>query len=116
MGNDLIELLGYTKLKHLHILQNRYTPNDVNILAVNFAVWKKCRKDNPGLNVHLQVQSVKEKVIIWQQNAPVRTVLYDSPHIGVSINVCMKLNSVTCTGAWPIGDFFFQLDIVLSSV
>lgn len=88
LGNDLIELIGFTKLKHLHILQNRYTPNDVNIKSINPAVWKKCRMDNPGLNVHLQVQSVKEKVIIWQQNAPVRTVLYDSPQIGVSICFC----------------------------
>ncbi|CAH1114083.1 unnamed protein product [Psylliodes chrysocephalus] len=83
LGDDLVELLGHTKLKHLHIVQNRYTSNDVAILAVSPCTWKKCRKNNPSLSVHLQVESLKEKPLIWQQNAPVRTILYDSPHIGL---------------------------------
>lgn len=85
LGDDLVELLGYTKIKHLHILQNRYTPNDVNIRPVCSQIWKKCRENNPALSVHLQLESMKEKPIIWQEKAPVRTVLYDSPHIGVRI-------------------------------
>ncbi|XP_018563430.1 uncharacterized protein LOC108905140 isoform X2 [Anoplophora glabripennis] len=83
LGDDLVELLSFTKLKHLHILQNRYTPNDINIKPVSPQVWKKCRQNNPTLSVHLQLESVKEKPIIWQENAPARTVLYDSPHIGL---------------------------------
>ncbi|CAH1979516.1 unnamed protein product [Acanthoscelides obtectus] len=83
LGDDLVVLLGDTNLKHLHIVQNRYTPNDINIRPVSPVVWKKCRKQNKRLNVHLQVESFKEKALIWQENAPVRTVLYDSPHIGL---------------------------------
>ncbi|KAJ8941225.1 hypothetical protein NQ318_015657 [Aromia moschata] len=81
LGDDLIELIGFTKLKHLHILQNRYTPYDVIIKPVSPMAWKKCRQNNAGLSVHLQLESLKEKPLIWQENAPVRTVLYDSPHI-----------------------------------
>lgn len=85
LGDDTVELLGYTKLKQLHILQNRYTPNDPGIKITTGKSWKLCRKNNPDLCVHLQVESMKEKVLIWQENAPVKTILYDSPHIGVSV-------------------------------
>ncbi|KAG5897483.1 hypothetical protein JTB14_031107 [Gonioctena quinquepunctata] len=83
LGDDLVELVGSTKLKHLHILQNRYTPNDINIKPVSPYTWKRCRKSNRYLSVHLQIESLKDKAIIWQEMAPVRTVLYNSPHIGL---------------------------------
>ncbi|KAK9890864.1 hypothetical protein WA026_012208 [Henosepilachna vigintioctopunctata] len=86
LGDDNIELLCYTNLKHLHILQNRYTPNDVNIKPVSPQSWKKCRQINRVLRVHLQLESMKEKPLIWQKGAPVKTVLYNSPHIGANIN------------------------------
>jgi F-box protein 39 len=81
LGDDVIELLSHTNIEHIHILQNRYTPNDINIKPVSYKTWKTARKNNPNLKVHLQLESVKEKAIIWQQGAPVSTVLYDSPHI-----------------------------------
>jgi F-box protein 39 len=83
LGDDVIELLSHTNIEHIHILQNRYTPNDINIKPVSYKTWKTARKNNPNLKVHLQLESVKEKAIIWQQGAPVSTVLYDSPHIKV---------------------------------
>lgn len=84
LGDDTVELLGYTKLKHLHILQNRYTPNDPGINVTTRKSWKICRKNNPNLSVHLQVESIKEKTVMFQEGAPVKTILYDSPHTGVN--------------------------------
>uniref|UniRef100_A0A6P7GNS7 F-box/LRR-repeat protein 21-like n=1 Tax=Diabrotica virgifera virgifera TaxID=50390 RepID=A0A6P7GNS7_DIAVI len=95
LGDDLIELLGNTKLKHLHIVQNRYTSTDVIIIPVSPDSWKKCRKENTGLSVHLHLQSMKEKPLIWQQGAPVRSLVYDSPHIGVSI-VYLNIINMHC--------------------
>ncbi|KAL3269333.1 hypothetical protein HHI36_008405 [Cryptolaemus montrouzieri] len=86
LGDDNVELLGYTRLKHLHILQNRYTPNDVNIKPVSRKSWKICKQNNPGLRVHLQLESLKEKPLIWQQCAPAKSVLYNSSHVGANIN------------------------------
>ncbi|CAG9829257.1 unnamed protein product [Diabrotica balteata] len=83
LGDDLVELLGHTKLKHLHIVQNRYTSTDIKIMPVSPDSWKKCRKENTGLSVHLHLESMKEKPLIWQQSAPVRSLIYDSPHIGI---------------------------------
>lgn len=34
LHEDVIELLGYTKLEHLHILQNKFSPKDVFINLV----------------------------------------------------------------------------------
>lgn len=85
LGNEVIDLLSHTNLKHLHILQNRYTPHafEIKIDAVSAITWRNCRKNNPYLRVHLQLETIKEKPLIWQEEAPVWTVLYDSPHIGV---------------------------------
>lgn len=84
LGDDLIELLGYTALRHLHILQNKYTPNDPTFLGISKKSWKVCRTNNRKLSVHLQLQTTKEKRLIWQECAPVKTILFDSPAMGVS--------------------------------
>lgn len=34
LHEDIIELIGYTKLRHLHIVQNRYSPKDTTIRLV----------------------------------------------------------------------------------
>ncbi|RZC42746.1 uncharacterized protein BDFB_000327 [Asbolus verrucosus] len=81
LGDDVIELLSHTNIKHIHILQNRYTPNDIIIKPVSYKTWKTTRKNSPKLKVHLQIESLKERALIWQQGAPVTTILYDSPHI-----------------------------------
>ncbi|KAF5289999.1 hypothetical protein FQR65_LT11665 [Abscondita terminalis] len=83
LGDETVELLGYTKLKHLHIYQNRYTPTDIDIKSVPAKTWKACEKNNPNLCVHLQLQSNKDRQLVWQECAPVKSVIYDSPHIGI---------------------------------
>ncbi|XP_060527532.1 uncharacterized protein LOC132702781 [Cylas formicarius] len=91
LGEDLVQLLGQTKLKHLHILQNTYTMDDVFVPAVAAAAWKAMRKINQKLNVHLAVESKRPKRLVWQEGAPVRSVLYDSSHIGMSTEILVKL-------------------------
>ncbi|XP_057653336.1 uncharacterized protein LOC130892106 isoform X2 [Diorhabda carinulata] len=86
LGDNLVELLGYTKLKHLHIVQNKYTSDKINIMPVSSRSWKKCRTDNNSLNVHLEIESIDTKTMIWQENAPVRSITYDSPQIGVKLD------------------------------
>ncbi|KAK5644515.1 hypothetical protein RI129_005815 [Pyrocoelia pectoralis] len=83
LGEDMVELLGYTKLEHLHIFQNRYTPSDFTIKSVSAKIWKNCHKNNAKLCVHLELQSNKDRQLIWQECAPVKSIIYDSPHIGI---------------------------------
>lgn len=83
LGEDVVYLLGHTNLKHLHIIQNRFTPNDSSILPVSPRAWKECKKHNTQLCVHLEVEGNREKEALWQRNAPVKSVVYNSSHIKV---------------------------------
>ncbi|KAJ4439641.1 hypothetical protein ANN_07769 [Periplaneta americana] len=81
LGEDLVQLLGYTKLRHLHIVQNRYTPGEVNIRPVPARVWRQCKRSNTNLAVHLELEGARDRDILWQDRAPVHSILYDSRYI-----------------------------------
>lgn len=79
LGEDVLSLIGQTKLRHLHILQNRFTPSELVLLPVSGRAWYACRKGNANLSVHLKVESQREREVIWQDRAPVRSIIYESP-------------------------------------
>ncbi|GFG34363.1 hypothetical protein Cfor_08971 [Coptotermes formosanus] len=81
LGEDLVQLLGHTNLCHLHIIQNRYTPGEINIRPVPGRIWKQCRHLNSRLSVHLEVEGARNGNVLWQERAPVRSILYDSSYI-----------------------------------
>lgn len=85
LGSDLLLMLSQTRLRHLHILQNRYTPVDIEPL--HYFDWKQCAKTNPVLKVHLRVESIRERQILWQPSAPVTSIIYKSPNIQVGRQV-----------------------------
>ncbi|KRT78421.1 hypothetical protein AMK59_7417, partial [Oryctes borbonicus] len=91
LGSDAIELIGYTKLKHLHIVQNKYSPDDIMVKPIADKVWKTCRKNNPDLKVHLRIESTKRKALVWQPGAPVKSIIFDSPEIGVENDSAMTI-------------------------
>ncbi|KAF4521445.1 hypothetical protein B566_EDAN010602 [Ephemera danica] len=85
LGVELLQLLGScATLRHLHVLQNRYTPE--RQVSAPWRAWRQCRRDNPQLSVHLEAQNTREGDVVWQQCAPVRSILYKSPYIRVSSN------------------------------
>lgn len=83
LGEDLVQLLGYTNLRHLHIIQNRYTPGEINIRPISGRIWRQCRHLNSSLAVHLEVEGARDRDVLWQDSAPVSSILYDSRHIKV---------------------------------
>ncbi|MPC78525.1 hypothetical protein E2C01_073013 [Portunus trituberculatus] len=48
-----------------------------------------CRRGNPYLRVHLQLEGSCKKEIIWQPRAPVKSVVYDSPYAKISPRIMM---------------------------
>ncbi|XP_053595354.1 uncharacterized protein LOC103577916 [Microplitis demolitor] len=64
LDDDVIDLIGYTKLKHMHIFQNRYSPVDTTVRLPKHSSWIKLRKNNPYLKVHFEVESNKPDVIL----------------------------------------------------
>ncbi|XP_044726796.1 uncharacterized protein LOC123290606 [Chrysoperla carnea] len=82
IDDDVIELLGYTRLRNLHLVQNRYTPSDSSTMRpVSARVWRQCRMNNRRLAVHLEVEALREKELLWQEGAPVHSIIFESPLI-----------------------------------
>ncbi|XP_024936759.1 uncharacterized protein LOC107263591 isoform X2 [Cephus cinctus] len=86
LDEDVIELLGYTKLQHLHIIQNRYSPKDSTVHLPKSNSWAKMRKHNPVLKVHFEVESHKPTDIILpidlleHSDIPCHSVVLDNPN------------------------------------
>lgn len=51
LDDDVLQLLASTKLKHLHIFQNKYCPTTP--AACSEKAWRSFRKDNPKIQVRL---------------------------------------------------------------
>ncbi|KAK8395051.1 hypothetical protein O3P69_006066 [Scylla paramamosain] len=86
ISDDLMELIGQSRLRNLHIVQNKYTEHGKSL---SYKVWKVCRRSNPYLRVHLQVEGPCKKEIIWQPRAAVKSVVYDSPYAKISPCIMM---------------------------
>lgn len=82
LGDDVLALLADTNIRHLYIVQNSYTP--VDIKPCSWQAWKSCREINGRLQVHLRNESAKGHALVWQEYAPVYSVLFDSSKIMVS--------------------------------
>ncbi|KAK6640064.1 hypothetical protein RUM43_008341 [Polyplax serrata] len=83
--DDLIQLLGYTRLKHLHIKSNMYSPPVENCKPISAKVWHQCKIDNPELSVHIECMGT----VFWQYLAPVKSLIFNSPTEMVQTNVIL---------------------------
>ncbi|XP_018027591.1 uncharacterized protein LOC108682857 isoform X1 [Hyalella azteca] len=88
IGEDLLELLGQSKLRNMHILQNKYTENG---RSVHYKSWKQCRQNNPRLRVHLSTEGSSKKELYWQQRAPVKSIVYDSPYSKITTTQMLQV-------------------------
>lgn len=81
LGPDLIWLISHTRLRHLHIVQNTYTEWGVSVDA---KVWINMVKQSRQIKVHLSSTGKPKNEIIWQERAPVSSILYESPYSKVT--------------------------------
>lgn len=79
LGDDVLALLADTNIRDLYIVQNSYTPVDAK--PCSWQAWKLCREINWRLQVHLRNESAKDQALVWQEYAPVYSILFDSPKI-----------------------------------
>ncbi|XP_035919184.1 uncharacterized protein LOC118517306 [Anopheles stephensi] len=79
IDDDVLTLLADSKVKHLTLLQNRYTPPALAISPCSAKAWLTVRRDNPKLRVHLRVESATNAVILLQPEAPVASMIYQTP-------------------------------------
>lgn len=86
LDDDVLMLLADSKqLRHLHIIQNRYTPNGIVTSPCTAKGWRLVKRDNPNLHVHLRVESTSDGEILIQPEAPVRSIVYQTPKTKVRI-------------------------------
>lgn len=90
LHEDVIYLIGYTKLQHLHIVQNRYSPKDTTMRLPKRASWLKMRANNPYLRVHFEVESFKPTDILMpidlleHDGIPCHSIVIDNPNTQIS--------------------------------
>ena len=49
-------------------------------MIYNSRVWKALRKRNPRLRVHISTEGRHKNELMFQQRAPVKSVVYDTPY------------------------------------
>lgn len=88
-----------SRLRNLQIITNRYTESVAT--PVDYKVWQKVRKANPRLRVHLVTEGKHNHEITFQNKAPVKSIVYDSPYIPVSkaLTVCNLTNNLLLVSA-----------------
>ncbi|XP_054007229.1 uncharacterized protein LOC128891621 [Hylaeus anthracinus] len=90
LHEDVIDLIGYTKLKHLHIVQNRYSPKDTTMRLPKRKSWIKMKENNPYLKVHFEVESYKPTDILLpidlleHGGIPCHSIVVDNPNTQIS--------------------------------
>ncbi|XP_055535829.1 uncharacterized protein LOC129724722 isoform X2 [Wyeomyia smithii] len=79
IDDDILTLLADSKVRHLYLFQNRYTPAAISISPCTAKGWRLLRRDNPNLRVHLRVESTNSGgEILLQPAAPVHSMIYQT--------------------------------------
>lgn len=85
IDDDVLILLADSRIRHLHLLQNRYTPSSICITPCNAKAWRIVKRDNSNLCVHLRVESTKDGEVLIQPEAPVYSIMYQTPKTQVCL-------------------------------
>ncbi|GFT52275.1 f-box domain-containing protein [Trichonephila clavipes] len=93
LGEENVLLLANTQLRNLNLLQTKQTENAV---SVSFKIWRECSKISPLLRVHHILEGPVETQVIWQDGAPIRSIIYDTPEIKVSISCIFHASNIYC--------------------
>ncbi|XP_017756259.1 PREDICTED: uncharacterized protein LOC108548012 isoform X2 [Eufriesea mexicana] len=90
LHEDVFDLIGYTKLQHLHIVQNRYSPRDTTTVRLpSRKSWIKMRENNPQIKVHFEVESYKPTDILpidilEHRSIPCHSIVVNAPYTKIS--------------------------------
>ncbi|EDS35792.1 conserved hypothetical protein [Culex quinquefasciatus] len=81
IDDDVLTLLADSRVRHLYLFQNRYTPAAIAISPCSVRGWRLLRRDNPNLRVHLRAESTSgaAEILLQPEPAPVHSMIYQSP-------------------------------------
>lgn len=80
----MLQLISDSNLRHLHLLQNSYSPPGEGVAACSSRAWYSLKHTNPKLKVHLEIDSnAYDAEIVIQLDAPVYSIVYTMPNTKV---------------------------------
>lgn len=91
IDDDVLSLLADTKLRHLHLLQNCYTPKYVTISACGVKAWRSLKKTNPRMRVHLRLENLDDGEVVLQPEAPVHSITYCAPQARIRPELVVRM-------------------------
>ncbi|KAG8194053.1 hypothetical protein JTE90_003003 [Oedothorax gibbosus] len=83
LGDENLLLLATNRLPDLYLLQTKLTP--ARVTPVPPKAWRECAKTWPLMRVHHVLEGDVEKPIVWQEGAPVRSIVFNTPDIKVCV-------------------------------
>ncbi|XP_071746684.1 uncharacterized protein [Lepeophtheirus salmonis] len=93
ISDDLVECFGdMKKLRNVQILTNAYT--ECRSVIVDYRIWRQCRRSNPKLRVHLITEGKHKNELTFQNKAPIKSIVYDTPYSKISaiaINLTVEM-------------------------
>lgn len=103
IDDDVLSLLADTKLRHLHLLQNCYTPSHLTISACGVKAWRSLKVTNPRMRVHLRMENLVDGEVVLQPEAPVHSITYSAPQARIRHELLIRMvdhykNSLTVFG------------------
>ncbi|XP_051161809.1 uncharacterized protein LOC127281876 isoform X2 [Leptopilina boulardi] len=96
LHEDVVELIGHTKLNHLHIVQNRYSPKDSTIRLPKNCSWARMRLNNPNLKVHFEIECQKSSDLaliadlLSYKSIPVHSIILESAKYQVPMSAMIE--------------------------
>ncbi|XP_020799248.1 F-box only protein 39 [Drosophila serrata] len=91
IDDDVLSLLADTKLRHLYLLQNCYTPSHLTISACGVKAWRSLKKTNPRMRVHLRVENLTDGEVVLQPEAPVHSITYWAPQARIRVDLLVRM-------------------------
>ncbi|EEB10411.1 conserved hypothetical protein [Pediculus humanus corporis] len=84
--DDLVHLLGFTSIQHLHIKSNSYSMATEACEPISYRIWEQTKKQNPTLGVHLEGMNE----IFWQNGAPVKSLILNGNKKMIQADIVMQ--------------------------
>ena len=88
INDETVIMLAQTPLRELVIVQDRFTPEFIPVVA---STWIEVKEISPALKVKLVARERTTKGITLQPRAPVYSVIYDTPYARVTSGAIMDI-------------------------
>ncbi|CAH1775640.1 unnamed protein product, partial [Owenia fusiformis] len=91
LNDEILLMLAFTNIENLQITQNEHTFVD-NLVPVSIDCWKEVKQLNPMFRVQLICKGKCRTEIVFQDRAPVNSIIYSTPYSSITPDVIMHIS------------------------